>query len=199
MFPLSTVLFPHATLPLHVFEPRYRIMTEECLEGDGRFGVVLISRGSEVGGGETRVAVGTEARIEQATSTPDGRSMLLVRGRARFRVSAWLPDHPYPRGAVEWLAEPAGETGGPDRLAQASAAVRRARALLSELRDVPGLGPEPDGDADARSWWLCDQAPVTTLDRQRLLECDDLDHRLALLAELVGSVGADLERMLAGG
>ncbi|MET1002223.1 MAG: LON peptidase substrate-binding domain-containing protein, partial [Acidimicrobiia bacterium] len=51
MFPLGSVLFPHALLPLHVFEPRYRVMMRHCLEGDKEFGVVLIERGSEVGGG----------------------------------------------------------------------------------------------------------------------------------------------------
>ncbi|HEX4162859.1 MAG TPA: LON peptidase substrate-binding domain-containing protein, partial [Acidimicrobiales bacterium] len=54
MFPLSAVLFPQATMPLHVFEPRYRQLMHDCLEGDPRFGVVLIERGSEVGGGDQR-------------------------------------------------------------------------------------------------------------------------------------------------
>ena len=62
MFPLGNVLFPHAQLPLHVFEPRYRALAETCLAGDGEFGVVLIERGSEVGGGDTRFSIGTVAR-----------------------------------------------------------------------------------------------------------------------------------------
>jgi hypothetical protein len=61
MFPLSTVLFPHAQIPLHVFEPRYRALTKDALAGDSRFGIVLIERGSEVGGGDQRMAVGTSA------------------------------------------------------------------------------------------------------------------------------------------
>ena len=63
MFPLGTVLFPHGVLPLRVFEPRYRLMIAHCLEQDARFGVVLIERGSEVGGGDTRFHVGTVAQI----------------------------------------------------------------------------------------------------------------------------------------
>jgi uncharacterized protein len=66
MFPLGTVLFPHALLPLHVFEPRYRLMTRRVLAGDGELGVVLIERGSEVGGGDTRFGVGTVARVVRA-------------------------------------------------------------------------------------------------------------------------------------
>ncbi len=64
MFPLGTVLLPGQTLPLHVFEPRYRELVRVCLDGDGTFGVVLIERGSEVGGGDVRAPnVGTVARI----------------------------------------------------------------------------------------------------------------------------------------
>src|ERR1700716_2301802 len=73
MFPLGNVLFPHAQLSLHVFEPRYRALAEACLAGDGEFGVVLIERGSEVGGGDTRFSIGTVARIVAAGRLPDGR------------------------------------------------------------------------------------------------------------------------------
>ncbi len=66
MFPLGTVLFPSMVLPLHVFEPRYRQLTLECIEAEREFGVVLIARGSEVGGGDQRRSVGTLARIVQA-------------------------------------------------------------------------------------------------------------------------------------
>ncbi|MEY2464632.1 MAG: ATP-dependent Lon protease, partial [Acidimicrobiaceae bacterium] len=63
MFPLGTVLFPSVFLPLHVFEPRYREMTRHCLDTQREFGVVLIERGSEVGGDDVRTQVGTVARI----------------------------------------------------------------------------------------------------------------------------------------
>ena len=90
MFPLQTVLFPNAVLPLHVFEPRYRELTETCLRGDGRFGVVLIQRGSDVGGGDLRFSVGTVARIVEAARTPDGRYLLATVGSERLRVRRWL-------------------------------------------------------------------------------------------------------------
>ncbi len=61
MFPLSAVLFPYASMPLHVFEPRYRALMRDCLAGDPRFGVVLIERGSEVGGGDQRSSRGRAA------------------------------------------------------------------------------------------------------------------------------------------
>ncbi len=94
MFPLGTVLFPHAALPLHLFEDRYRELAETCLRGDGRFGVVLIERGFEVGGGDQRFAVGTVARIVEAARTPDGRYLLATVGTERFRVKNALDDDP---------------------------------------------------------------------------------------------------------
>ena len=63
MFPLGSVLLPGVVMPLHIFEPRYRALARRCLEGDRRFGVVLIERGSEVGGGDVRCGVGTRAEV----------------------------------------------------------------------------------------------------------------------------------------
>ena len=105
MFPLGTVLFPHSVLPLHVFEPRYRTLTERCLADDSTFGVVLIERGSEVGGGEVRFDVGTATRILQAGRLDDGRYVLVTVGERRVRVRRWLPDDPYPLAEVETLTD----------------------------------------------------------------------------------------------
>ena len=73
MFPLGGVLMPGGTLPLHIFEPRYQQLLIDALEGDRCFGVVLISRGSEVGGGEVRNSVGTIAHIDDYQRFDDGR------------------------------------------------------------------------------------------------------------------------------
>src|SRR3954447_12098654 len=100
MFPLGSVLLPSVFLPLHVFEPRYRALTEHCLAGEREFGVVLIERGSEVGGGDVRSPVGTVARILEAVQFDDGRWALGVVGTRRVRVTAWLDDDPYPRAEV---------------------------------------------------------------------------------------------------
>jgi Lon protease-like protein len=86
-----------------------------------------------------------------------------------------------------------------DLLAGATASVWRARALLSELQEVQAPTSDAPEDAEDRSWWLCDLAPVSALDRQRLLECDATVARLTLLTGLVESVADDLRRILAGG
>lgn len=87
MFPLSAVLLPGDLLPLHVFEPRYRAMVADCLEHEPHeFGVVLIARGSEVGGGDVRTDIGTVAQLEALSRSHDGRYALLARGTSRLRV-----------------------------------------------------------------------------------------------------------------
>ena len=105
MFPLGTVLFPHAVIPLHVFEPRYRALMQHCLEADRRFGVVLIERGSEVGGGDQRARVGTQGVITRAAELPDGRWVLEVTGEVPVTIDEWLPEDPYPVALVR--AQPA--------------------------------------------------------------------------------------------
>ncbi len=199
MFPLSTVLFPHVRLPLHVFEPRYRALVADCLAGDGRFGVVLISHGSEVGGGDRRLGVGTMAAIEVTHSLPQERVMVVARGIERVRVLRWLDDAPYPRALVEpWGCAPATDGAA---LRAAEAALRRVRALLSELGEGPALvTDDPLGATpDEVAWRLCALAPVNPLDRQRLLEAPGAGERLALLTELVDAVGGDAQALLAGG
>ena len=91
LFPLNTTLFPGGTLPLHIFEPRYRAMTRRCLEGDERFGVVLIAEGPEVGGRAVPHLVGTVARIALAETLEGGRYNLMTTGERRFAIKrTWL-------------------------------------------------------------------------------------------------------------
>lgn len=191
MFPLQTVLVPYGVLPLHVFEQRYRAMVADVLRTDRRFGVVLISRGSEVGGGDQRFAVGTVAEVLDAQQAPDGRWALAAVGTIRLRVREWGADAPYPVADVEMLAE---EGVGPSAAAidEAERAVRRALALQSELDpSTPAPAWERAGDAAAAGWQLVALAPIEALDRQRALEVDDPTERLRLLAALA-SDRADL-------
>jgi Lon protease-like protein len=202
MFPLGTVLFPNAALPLHVFEPRYRALTEACLRGDGRFGVVLIERGREVGGGDSRFSVGTVARIVEAARTPDGRYLLATEGVERLRVRRWLPDDPYPRAEVDILAEP---RRVPARATEKRDAVERllARvlALSGELGERAPAGDAPALDADPvrASFEAAARAPIGPLDAQRLLELDDPSNRLEELEAMLEEAAEVLQFRLSGG
>ena len=200
MFPLSTVLFPEAGLPLHVFEERYRTLMAGCLEADGEFGVVLIARGSEVGGGDTRVDVGTVARIANVAELDDGRLLVVATGIRRVRVHEWLPDDPFPMALVEDLPDSVGECPA-DVLTEAEASLRRLRSLLSELGDVPALphSLRIAGDPDEIGWQLCDMAPLVSIDLQRLLVADGLEARMRALVDLCDAMTGDVIGLLSGG
>ena len=204
-------------MPLHVFEPRYRALMRDCLDGDHRFGVILIERGSEVGGGDVRATLGTRSRITKAVELPDGRWLLEVVGESVVAVDQWLPDDPYPVALVREhrpdRAEPGdpvpsvGAAPAPDAtgtaalLDAATQRVRRARALLAEHGGAPPLPPEllldGDGDREAAAWDLCGAAPISAYDAQRLLAARDVATRAGLLLELMEDLELDLHRMLA--
>lgn len=186
MFPLGTVLLPGAYLSLHVFEPRYRAMVQDCLAGDQCFGVVLIERGSEVGGQDVRTDVGTMARILESEELPDGRWVLATVGVERIQVERWLPDDPYPEAdAARWPDDPP-DSDLTDAYARATALLRRALGLQAELGEatVPSTVPIAEDPASG-SFHIAALAPIGPLDQQRLLAAPGPVGRLELATELL--------------
>ena len=135
MFPLGTVLFPSLFLPLHIFEPRYRALARHCMDGKREFGVVLIERGSEVGGNDVRTSVGTVAQIVDAQELDDGRWVLGTVGTRRIRVREWLTDDPYPRADVDDWADDEVDVDVMPVYDTARAVLRRVLALKAELAE----------------------------------------------------------------
>ncbi len=200
MFPLESVLFPNASLPLQIFEPRYLQMIAEVLDDERRFGVVLIARGAEVGGGEERFDVGTVARVVRVGALDNGRLALVALGVEPIRVVDWLPDDPYPEAMVSATSESRPGPGTEALLDRAWRGYRRALALASEL-GASTSDPEPELPTDpvAASWYLCDAAPLEQLDRQRLLEVDGVDRRLEELIRGLDEKAELLRARLGGG
>lgn len=199
MFPLGTVLFPYAPLPLHIFEPRYRALVQDCLAGDREFGVVLIERGFEVGGGDSRFGVGTVARLVEASELPDGRWVLLTVGTRRISVATWMPDDPYPLALVHDLPEPSFESTSEHALAEAEEAVRRCLAYKAELEEpaAPAM-VRLDDDPLRRAYQLAAIAPLGPVDQQQLLESPGVNELIARLAEVAGEAATLLAYRLSG-
>jgi Lon protease-like protein len=200
MFPLGSVLWPYTLVPLHVFEPRYRELVETCLAGTNEFGVVLIERGHEVGGGDKRFDVGTVARILRADRLEDGRYVLVVGGTQRLRVEAWLPDDPYPRATVRRLGEGPGSPD-PARVAEVvelAARVVALRAILGESMPTPTGDLATDDDPVRACFRAAAAAGLGPLDAQRVLELDDPGARADRLAERLAEVVEVLEFRLGG-
>ncbi len=196
MFPLGTVLFPYALLPLHVFEPRYRLMMRHVLDGDREFGVVLIERGSEVGGGDSRFDVGTVARVVQAADLPDGRMVLATVGVRRVRVTRWLSDDPYPRAEIVALDDPPAGPGDADARARMIAAFAAVTEVARRIDDRIESPPEFDDDPVRGSFEAAAVAPIGPLDAQRLLATDATGARLEMLTVLLAERGEELRARL---
>ena len=197
MFPLGTVLVPSLGLPLHVFEDRYRALVRDCLAGSGELGVVLIERGSEVGGDDVRTHVGTLARIVEAAELPDGRWALATFGVRRIRVLEWLPDDPWPRAVVEHLDDPPSGPDADERWAAVQVQLRRVLGLASELGEAAAPATvELVDDPALGSFQAAAVAPLGPADQHELLRTIGVDERLERLLDLLGDAAELLEARL---
>ncbi len=200
MFPLGSVLFPHGALPLQVFEPRYVTMVQECLDRNISFGIVLIERGHEVGGGDVRFDAGTLASIASSGPIDNGRLAILAIGTNRLVVDRWLADDPYPIADVTVLDD---ISFARSLAPMVDTARRRRQRLVGLAIELGGTsGPiEIDIGADplVASWHLCNAAPLPAYDRQILLTIDDPTERMIRLTALLNLRIDDLERRISSG
>jgi ATP-dependent Lon protease len=143
LFPLRSVLCPGVALPLHIFEERYRLMINRCIERGEPFGVVLLHEGREVGPLKGQVAaVGTTAAIRRAGTYPDGRLDILTVGQQRFRLEGVdNVSEPYLVGQISLLDEP---TGSVEEAADRAQRAGRRFIEYLELLQPEGVedGPE---------------------------------------------------------
>jgi Lon protease-like protein len=162
--------------------------------------VVLIERGSEVGGGETRFDVGTRAGLADVTALGDSRLAVTVVGRRRIRVRQWLPDDPYPRADVEDWPDPPPGPDHPTMLAEVTRRLRRALGLAAELGDpVAPAAIELSADPLLAAYQATAVAPLGPWDRQQLLACATPDQRLAELVDRLDEAIDLLELRLRAG
>jgi Lon protease-like protein len=198
MFPLQSVLLPSAVLPLQIFEPRYRVMIRRCLDGDRCFGVALIERGSEVGGGDERSTAGTLAQIVGANELPDGRWYVVAVGTQRIVIDEWLVDDPYPRAMVrDWEDDVNAPAASGDEWAALQAQARRVMALATELgQPAADATTEFADDPALGTFQVAAGLPLGAFDRQRLLLTEGSGARCELLVELCRERAADLEALL---
>ncbi len=182
LFPLQAVLFPGATLPLHIFEPRYREMIGRCLEHEEAFGICLVLEGEEVGAPAIPHRVGTEASIIAAQRYGDGRYDIVVEGRRRFEVMTLDRARPYLRAEVRFLDE----SDGTEDPGLAEAVAKLFEGVLESL-ELSGQAviDETWKDLDARSlsYKVAAALPVGEDAKQEILEIPDTAARLRRVAE----------------
>lgn len=185
MFPLGSVLFPYTPLVLRVFEPRYLMMLGRLLdESDPEFGVVLIERGLEAGGGDERSSVGTMARIIQVEAGAEDLYVVAVGGE-RITVDAWREDDPHPVADVSTMPALTWDEALEPVHREAQRVVRRVATLASTLGEG-GWDPQSELSEDPveSSWQLAAIAPLGEYDRFRLLNSTSLGGLLRALIDL---------------
>jgi hypothetical protein len=185
IFPLpNVVLFPNVFLPLHIFEPRYRQMVADALQGDRIIGMVLLRPGwqSDYEGRPPVYTVGCAGVITHAERLPDGRSNIVLRGMEKFRLTGEDGGRAYRVARVETIDEPSPATW--------RAEIQQERRRLEAL-----LVPQPDRQPDPKvPSWMPDEDLVNALaqylelepvEKQALLERDSLLDRCRSLIELL--------------
>jgi Lon protease-like protein len=197
LFPLQTVLWPGVTLPLHIFEPRYRQLTVDLMTGtvpEKRFGVIALapSAGVEVTSLEQLKPIGCAAILRQASRLPDGRFDIVTLGEHRFRLlSVDCEKAPYLMGTVEWLPDaPAmipGQRAAGDTVMALIDSARAAYRRYCQAAWKQGDWSEPDDDVDiaALAHLLATDCLLPLEDRQRILEETRPLHRLRLVTQLL--------------
>ena len=185
MFPLGTVLFPYMPLPLRVFEERYVIMLSRVLQNEpAEFGVALIERGQESGGGGTTFDVGTIAQITELDAA-EGFIAIQTQGDRRFEIDRWLDDDPHPRAEIRELPDLEWDESLEPLRDRAEQIVRRTLAQASEFRDIAWSSTvELDDDPVAMCWQLAAIAPLEQLDQVRLLRSTSMQELLSETIEL---------------
>ena len=189
LFPLpELVLFPGRRLPLHIFELRYRMLMNTILQGDRRFGILMVDPTS----GEI-AKVGCCAEVIHYQKMPDDRMKIMTLGQQRFRVLDYVRETPYRVGLVEWIEdEPVEENLEPlatevDRLLRD--VVRLSAKLTSQDIEFPENIPELPLEL---SYWVASTLYGVSLEQQSLLEMQNTLKRLEREAEILTSTRNNL-------
>lgn len=186
LFPLNTVLFPQGRVSLKVFEARYMDMVAECMKTDSAFGICLIEQGKEVGDAAVPHIVGVEARIVDWDMSEPGLLGLTVRGGRRFRILEHVTtEQNLVVGIVQWFDEAEDEPLSEEH----KSLLPLLQAVVSDAGAALIPRPHKLDDANWVGYRYAEILPIPNLARQRLLELEDADLRLAIIHEYLVKQG----------
>jgi Lon protease-like protein len=197
MFPLGSVLMPAMPLPLRIFEPRYlKLLGDLVATENPEFGVVLIERGQEVGGGEKRMEIGTIASVTNIGTLEEFYGLESI-GTKRFRVNAWLPDDPYPIADVDFIPDLVwDDTLMPSRV-HLETKVRQLLAFASEFGDLQYSSDfELSDDPMEACWQLAGVLPVGQLDQMDLLGSQSAEELIGRTYDIALTASETLKVMM---
>ena len=188
---------PAMPLSLRIFEERYLKLTGDLiLEENPEFGVVLIARGPEVGGGEKRLEIGTIASVTDIGTLDQFYGIESVGGQ-RFRVNAWLPDDPYPMADIDFLPVLVWNDSLTLARENLELKVRNLLAFASEFGDLQ-YGPDTELSEDLMDscWQLAGVLPVGPLDQVDLLRSQSAEELISRTLEVVVTLEETLKSMI---
>ena len=188
---------PAMPLSLRIFEERYLKLTGDLiLEENPEFGVVLIARGPEVGGGEKRLEIGTIASVTDIGTLDQFYGIESVGGQ-RFRVNAWLPDDPYPIADIDFLPDLIWNDSLTLARENLELKVRNLLAFASEFGDLQ-YGPDTELSEDLMDscWQLAGVLPVGPLDQVDLLKSQSAEELISRTLEVVVTLEETLKSMI---
>jgi Lon protease-like protein len=201
IFPLPIVLFPGAPQPLHIFEPRYRQLLQDCLAADRRFGIAYVAPDPAPGADPAPSAgdVGCVALIRSNQPLPDGRSNILMVGERRFVLRCWISStHPYRVAEIEEFDDDPTDAAEVSTLAadvrDGFARLARALGVLTEREDQE---IELPSDPQLLSFQVAASLELDASAKQALQVIRSTSARLRQLATVLGPVAADAERRAA--
>ena len=173
LFPLPLVLVPTERIPLHIFEPRYRELIDECVETDGEFGLVLAT-----GDGAVH-EIGTRARVAAVVETlDDGRMNIVVEGGDRFRLLELTGGRSFQTGLVEDVLDDEEPVEVDD--------VERALKVFRDLASADESdGDIPDADSPDLVWELAARVDFGVEPKQEILASTSPPGRMRRLVELL--------------
>jgi Lon protease-like protein len=197
MFPLGSVLLPAMPLPLRIFEQRYlKLLGDLVASEKPEFGVVLIERGKEVGGGEKRMSIGTIASVTEIGTTQEFLGLESF-GSQRFRINAWLPDDPYPLADIELLPDLIWDDSLLPAKAHLETKVRQLLAFVSEFGNHQLRADiEFSDDPMDACWQMAGVLPVGPLDQLDLLGSQSADELISRTYEIVKTAQETLTAMI---
>ena len=197
MFPLGSVLLPAMPLPLRIFEERYlKLLGDLVASEKPEFGVVLIERGKEIGGGEKRMSIGTIASVTEIGTTQEFLGLESL-GTQRFRVNAWLPDDPYPLADIDLLPDLIWDDSLLPAKVHLETKVRQLLAFVSEFGNLQfGADIEFSEDPMEACWQLAGVLPVGPLDQIDLLSSQSADELISRTYEIVKTANETLTAMM---
>jgi Lon protease-like protein len=173
LFPLPIVLLPTERIPLHIFEPRYRELIEECIETGTDFGLVLTD-------GEGAVhEIGTRASVAQVLERlDDGRLNIVVEGGERFRLLELTSGRSFTTGIVE-------EVEDEDEPAPATEVVRAVEVFTALASEAESDVDIPDPDSPLLDFELAARVDFAPDAKQELLASTSPGGRMSRLIELL--------------